>query len=794
MTPMTRALRLAPLLLAALACGRDGDAGGAGPAPDRVPAEGQYAPIAEAMSALIEHEMAAQHIPAVSIALIDGPKTIWAQGFGTAGAPAESAATANTVYRIGSVSKLFTDIGIMQLVERGELDLDAPIQTYLPDFHPANPFGGDITLRHLMSHRAGLTREPPVGNYFDPSDSTLSHMVASLNQTSLFYPPGQRTKYSNAGIGTVGYVLEKVKGEPFATYLAHAVLEPMGLGSSAFAIDDRLRPRLAQATMWTYDEREFPAPTFALGMAPAGSMYSTVNDLAQFAQVIFDRGQGANGRVLSRETLEKMWQPQFVPAGTRSGFGLGFYVTRDDSTFVVAHDGAIYGFATNFMAMPDEKLAVAVVGTKDVVNAVMSRIGATALGMLRDLKRGRPLRGVDTTITVPDSLAARLAGDWANLHTAYRLSRHTDQLVAWERDGETRKVLRRLAGDTLIVDDELAWGPRVYPLGDRLVFGDDTLSHTARPPLPPAPPPAWHGLIGEYGWDHNTLFILERGGKLNALIEWFTEYPLTQTNDSTWRFPEYGLYPGEDLVFRRDAAGRATEVRAANVVFRRRNVGPEDGSAFHIDLTRPVDELRKEALAAKPPVEQGDFRPSDLVELVKVDPSIKLDIRYASTTNFARTPFYQEARAFLQRPAAEAVARANRKLHAMGYGLLIHDGYRPWYVTKMFWDGTAPENHTFVADPSQGSRHNRGCAVDLTLFDLRTGKPVVMTGSYDEFSNRSYPYYPGGTSRQRWLRDLLRRTMTAEGFTVYEAEWWHFDYQDWRHYRIGNQTFDEVGR
>lgn len=788
--PVTRPLRTSLVLLAALGCRSGAPTAPAGP--DRIAAEGPYAPIATAISALIRHEMTAQRIPAVSIALVDGPRTVWAEGFGRSGAPAESLASANTVYRIGSVSKLFTDIGIMQLVERGQLDLDAPIETYLPDFHPVNPFGGAITLRHLMSHRAGLTREPPVGNYFDPSDSTLSHMVESLNRTTLFYPPGQRTKYSNAGIGTVGYVLEKVKREPFAAYLARAVLEPMGLASSAFAIDDRLRPRLAQATMWTYDEREFPAPTFALGMAPAGSMYSTVNDLARFAQVLFDRGQGPHGRVLRAETLEKMWEPQFVPPGTRSGFGLGFFVSRDDSTFLVGHDGAIYGFATDFLALPDEKLAVAVVGTKDAVNAVMSRIGHTALGMLHDLKQGRPVRAIDTTSVIPDSLAARLEGDWANLTTAYSLSRHGGELVAWKRDGETRLALRRLAGDTLIVDNELAWGPRVHPLGDRLVFGPDTLSHTASPPLPPNPPQEWRGLIGEYGWDHNTLFILERGGKLNALIEWFTMYPLTPVNDSTWRFPEYGLYPGEDLVFRRDPAGRATEVRAANVVFRRRNVGPEDGTAFHIDLTRPVEALRQEALAAKPPEEPGDFRPSDLVELVKLDPTIKLDIRYADTTNFARTRFYEQARAFLQRPAAEAVVRANRTLHALGYGLLVHDGYRPWYVTKMFWDGTAPENHTFVADPSQGSRHNRGCAVDLTLYDLRTGRPVVMTGSYDEFSDRSYPYYPGGTSRQRWLRDLLRRTMTAEGFTVYEAEWWHFDYRDWRHYRIGNQRFQEL--
>ena len=99
----------------------------------------------------------------------------------------------------------------------------------------------------------------------------------------------------------------------------------------------------------------------------------------------------------------------------------------------------------------------------------------------------------------------------------------------------------------------------------------------------------------------------------------------------------------------------------------------------------------------------------------------------------------------------------------------------------------------FVADPSKGSRHNRGCAVDITLYDLKSGKPIRMTGGYDEMSDRSYPLYPGGTSLQRWHRDLLRHAMEAEGFRVYEAEWWHFDYQDWRRYRIQNLTFEQLG-
>jgi len=102
------------------------------------------------------------------------------------------------------------------------------------------------------------------------------------------------------------------------------------------------------------------------------------------------------------------------------------------------------------------------------------------------------------------------------------------------------------------------------------------------------------------------------------------------------------------------------------------------------------------------------------------------------------TPMYSQARAFLQRPAAEALVRAGHELHAKGYGLLIHDGYRPWYVTEMFWEATPNDKKIFVADPQNGSRHNRGCAVDLTLYDLKTGAAVRMPSGYDKMSERAY--------------------------------------------------------
>ncbi|MEO7325251.1 MAG: M15 family metallopeptidase [Dokdonella sp.] len=224
-----------------------------------------------------------------------------------------------------------------------------------------------------------------------------------------------------------------------------------------------------------------------------------------------------------------------------------------------------------------------------------------------------------------------------------------------------------------------------------------------------------------------------------------------------------------------------------------RNPAPASSpQSFHIEPVAPVADLLPLALAASPPLEEGEFRSSDLVELSQLDADIKLDIRYATSNNFLRIPLYSQARAFLQRPAAEALVRVQRALASEGYGLLVHDAYRPWYVTKLFWDATPPDKHHFVADPAKGSRHNRGCAVDLTLYELNSGRAVEMTSLYDEMSERAYPTYAGGSDAQRGRRDLLRRHMQEEGFTVYEFEWWHFDYRDWQSYAIQNIRFEAI--
>ncbi len=751
----------------------------------------KYEQTIKLLNSFIQQELADKELSGITIALVDDQQIVWQQGFGFSNPATQTPITSETVFRVGSVSKLFTDLAVMRLAEQGKLDLDAPLTNYLPDFKPKNPFKKPITLRQLMSHRAGLVREPPIGSYFDSVNSALADSVKSLNQTSLVYAPETRTKYSNAGIAVVGYVLEKTQKQSFADYLKQNLLEPLGMRQSDFKPSANTSKNLAKAEMWTVFGKTFEAPTFELGIAPAGSMYSTTGDLSRFASAIFAADDEPH-TVLKKSTLEKMWKPQYAAPNQKEGFGIGFHLNDLAGHRMVGHGGAIYGFSTQLSLLPDDKLGVIVISTKDFSNGVTSRIAEVALKAMLAEKENKPVEQPEQTSPIDPDLVKKLAGRFTNGERTFDLIRRGKNLSVIDVKGGFEARLRS-QGKALVVDDKFTLGTRIIPNadGNSFTLSDKTFKRIDAP-QPLETPQKWRGLIGEYGPDFNPLYIFERDGKLWVLIEQFEYNQLEQVSENVFNFQKNGLYDGERLVFKRDKKGKATEVITANVSFKRRKIEPESGNQLFINPLRPVPQLIKESLAATPPTETGEFNETDLVELTKLDPTIRLEIRYATKDNLFGTVFYSQARAFLQRPAAEAVARANAKLKSQGYGLLIHDGYRPWYVTKTFWDATPIEKRIFVADPSKGSRHNRGAAVDLTLYDLKTGTPVEMVSTYDETTDRAYPNYPGGTSRQRRHREILRDALESEGFTVYEAEWWHFDYNDWRKYRIGNLRFEEI--
>lgn len=738
----------------------------------------------------INYEIKSKNLNAISMVLVDDQKIAWAKGFGYENPDSKINADANTVYRVGSVSKLFTDMAIMQRVEIGEIDLDKAIQTYLPNFKPDNPYKKPITLRQMMSHRSGLLREPRKGNYFTDDEISLKTTVESIIPSKLIHEPESKTKYSNAAIAVVGYTLESLYKTPYVDYMQKHILEKIGMNNSAFAPNTKIRARLAKATMWSYDDRIFSAPTFELGMIPAGSLYAPVTDLAKFMMVLFAQGKGPKEVVIKPETLNKMISPQFGGDKTR-GYGIGFGLSEHGGYQKIGHGGAIYGFSTQLYAIPEIKYGVATSSSVDISNSITTKLSNYALDLMLANKNNEPLPDYIKTSQLEAKLSQSLKGHYSrgNLYADIELRGPSTVLVINSLEVPLKQSSKGIISDGRIDQGSL----KIQKSGEDILVNGKLFTKKVKRKKTQFPN-EWKGLVGEYGWDHNILFVYEDMGSLWLLMEWIEKNQLLQVKDDLFAFPENSrMYYGERLKFKRNAAGVATEVAIINgPVFKRREIGASNSETFRIEPLKPIEELRDIAFKAKPPKENQDFLSSDLVELKNIDKTINYDIRYASTNNFMSNKFYTRAEAYLQRPAAQALGRVNKKLKTKGYGLLIHDAYRPWYVTKMFWDATPLDKKIFVANPENGSRHNRGCAIDLTLYDLKSGKVIEMVGGYDEMTERSYPNYYGGTTEQRWHRKLLREVMESEGFNVYEFEWWHFDYKDWKQYPISNDRFEDL--
>ncbi len=272
----------------------------------------------------------------------------------------------------------------------------------------------------------------------------------------------------------------------------------------------------------------------------------------------------------------------------------------------------------------------------------------------------------------------------------------------------------------------------------------------------------------------------------------FKVYPIKTLSGNNFEFVWNNDFDLTGFDCKEDWNGNYTECDLWNKIFKRNLFPSESWQTFKITPIKSIEEVRQEAMNATPPVENWEFLTSDLVELKDIYTWFKLDIKYATTDNFMWEQMYTQARAFLQRPAAEALIKTAEQLKLLWYGVVIYDAYRPWTVTKMFWDSTPDAQKNFVADPSKGSRHNRGGAVDIWLYDLSNWQIIEMPSWYDEFSERAYPSYPGGNTKARWHRDLMRYYMENNWFTVNDDERWHFDFQWWEKYPINNVEFDKI--
>lgn len=551
------------LALLAATCSTLSAQGTGSPRPD-------YATVAVALERLADHELNAHDVPGLSIALVDDTTIVWARGFGLASIRGRTAATAQTVYRVGSITKTFTDAAVLRMSELGLLDLDAPVTRYIPEFAPKNPFGDPVTLRQLMAHRSGLPRRPPVGNYYDSSSPSLEKTVASLNRSELLFAPGDKTKYSNAALAVAGLAIERVAHEPYATAMTRLVFAPLGMTSTSLRVTPAMQAHLATGYMWGYDVSLSSAPTFALGIAPAGDLYSTAPDLARWLGVVVNGGRTSGGTsFLKAQSIFEMMRPQFVPSSTPFGWGLGFYVWPSEGRKRIANSGSGWGFVGEMQALPDEKIGVVVLVNKDYASGVAFRLADAALRLMLAAKHGQPLPAIPLPRTIPAAMAKSLSPHYANATRSITIARTGGAPSMLDDAGGTRARLKWAGGDTLITDDELLPARRWRMIGKTaLVMGRDTLR--AMPSTPVFSTTKYAALLGHYGWPHYTLHVIEQNGRLVALTDGFVYQPLTEVSENVFRFPDLGWYDGELLTFVRSADGRVDGIVAGGVSMKRK--------------------------------------------------------------------------------------------------------------------------------------------------------------------------------------------------------------------------------
>jgi len=351
--------------------------------------KGDFAAVKREVSSEINKLMKKYKVQGLSIALVDDQKIIWAEGFGHADVKNKISATAETVYRIGSISKLFTATAAMQLVEQGKVNLDHPITDYVPEFSIKSRFddAGPITPRNLMTHHSGLPGDILKGFFVDEADH-YSSVFSELKNEYTAYPPNYIFSYSNLGMSLVGYMVEKVSGVAFPKYMDENLFEPMGMEHSSFETPDDLRPLLSKG----YNVKK-EGKLADIRDVPAGSMVSNVLDMSQFIKMVFADGKTGNRQILNPETLGKMLtkQNENVPLDLDFSIGLGWWLTPEGLGYagkVASHGGATEVFRSKMILLVDHKIGVVILTNSSKGNRVSSKVAKLALKLALKAKTG----------------------------------------------------------------------------------------------------------------------------------------------------------------------------------------------------------------------------------------------------------------------------------------------------------------------------------------------------------------------------------------------------------------------
>ena len=382
----------------------------------------------------IPRRMEQQGLPGLAIALVDRDGIVWAEGFGTTERAGGRPVTTKTMFNIQSMSKTVSATGVLAAVRDGLVDLDEPITTYLPGFSVHSRFeenpASRMTLRHLLSHRAGFTHEAPMGNNYNPSYPSWDEYIRSISDTWLRYPVGERYSYSNLGVDLAGYILQTVSGRPFPDYMATTLFSPLGLTRSSM---DWSVIR-ADGNRAVGHSNGFDDVPLEYGLIPSGGFNGSVEDVAEFVRFHLNEGRVGDGQLIARSILEEMYTIQFAVEGQVQGYGLGLGKYLRYGDYFYSHNGGGFGFLSHMAWYPAWGVGVVVLTNSTDNNLtsgfpfqVMSRVLQATLG--RVPPEVRPFPDLEPG-NISDDRQARLAGHY--------IGRSIEMSLELEENGDAR--------------------------------------------------------------------------------------------------------------------------------------------------------------------------------------------------------------------------------------------------------------------------------------------------------------------------------------------------------------------
>ncbi len=337
--------------------------------------------------AQLAQDVAEDGVGSISAGVVVGNDVVWAKGFGWADIEKQTPADEETIYRTGSISKSFTAVLMVQMVEKGYFKLDDPVEKYFPEINNLadRPEGAKpITFRHLASHTSGLSREP---NLKDAASGPISQwedkILASIPKTSYLSPPEERYSYSNIGFGILGLAVSRAVGRPFMDLVQEHIFSPLAMTSSFFILTENHIPHLAMGYVKRGDgtlNAEFPAKEHAGRgyKVPNGGIYSTVGDLAKFVAAMTG---SSSARIFSEETRNEILSRQTPEGG--GGYGLGFTIRTDEEGFTSAgHGGSVAGYNASMVFHPESKIGVVVFRN---YNRGKTNLGRSTRDLLKEL-------------------------------------------------------------------------------------------------------------------------------------------------------------------------------------------------------------------------------------------------------------------------------------------------------------------------------------------------------------------------------------------------------------------------